>query len=130
MRWIQLIEVKATGEFTKTNRFLKKMSNFNSDKIFHSYGRLGVQELQKATPKDTGKTANSWNYEIVKENGKTSLIWSNDNINEGAVIAILIQYGHGTRNGGYVQGVDYINPALRTTFDRMSKELWKAVTSS
>lgn len=106
------------------------MSNYNPDSIFHSYGRLGVQELQKATPKKTGTTSNSWNYEIVKENGKTSLIWTNDNINKGAVIAILIQYGHGTRNGGYVQGVDYINPALRTTFDRMSKELWKAVTSS
>ena len=106
------------------------MSKFNADKILHAYGRLGVEELQKATPKDTGKTANSWDYEIDKKDGKTSLIWTNSNINDGVLIAIILQYGHGTRNGGYVQGIDYINPALRTTFDRMSKELWKAVTSS
>lgn len=125
-----MIEIKTTGEFKNTNRFLKKMSNIDIDKILNSYGRLGVEELKKATPKDTGKTANSWDYEIEKKDGKISLIWTNNNINKGALIAILIQYGHGTRNGGYVQGVDYINPALRTTFDRMSKELWKAVTSS
>ena len=130
MRCLQLIEIKTTGEFTNTNRFLKSMSKFNVDKILHAYGRLGVEELRKATPKDTGKTANSWDYELDKKDGKTSLIWTNSNINDGVLIAIILQYGHGTRNGGYVQGIDYINPALRTTFDRMSKELWKAVTSS
>ena len=125
-----LIEVKTTGSFDKTNNFLKKMSKFDFDRMLESYGRLGVQELQKATPKRTGTTANSWDYSIEKENGKVSIVWSNNNVENGVNIAVIIQYGHGTRNGGYVQGIDYINPALRSTFDRLSKELWKAVTSS
>ena len=125
-----LIEIKTTGSFDNTTRFLKKMKNFDFDKILNEYGRLGVEELKKATPKRTGKTANSWSYSIEKGRGKVSVIWSNSNVDNGVNIAVIIQYGHGTRTGGYVEGIDYINPALRSTFDRMSKEMWRAVTSS
>ena len=125
-----MIEVKTTGSFDNTTRFLNKMKRFDFDKILDSYGRLGVEELQKATPKRTGTTADSWEYSIERDKGKVSIVWSNTNVQNGVNIAVIIQYGHGTRTGGYVEGIDYINPALRSTFDRMSKEMWRAVTSS
>ena len=94
--------------------------------IFNKYGQKGVQALSSATPVDSGKTASSWNYEIRG----TSIYWTNDNINKGVNIAVILQYGHGTRNGGYVQGRDYINPAIRPIFDSMVDEIWKEVTSA
>jgi len=125
-----MIEIETTGSFDNTSRFLKRLNNLVVDKQLNAYGHLGVEELKKATPKRTGKTSESWTYDIEKKDGSISIVWSNTNVNNGVNIAIILQYGHATRNGSYVEGIDYINPALQSTFDRMSKELWKAVLMS
>ena len=93
----------------------------------NDYGRQGVKLLSKNTPKDSGETSKSWDYAIEHKDGQTSIIWFNDNVNDGQNIAILLQYGHATNNGGYVKGRDYINPALQPLFDKMAKDLWKEV---
>jgi len=89
---------------------------------------MGVDALRDATPKDTGKTADSWGYEIIVNNGSASIVWTNSNQNHGVYIAVLIQYGHATRGGGYVQGRDYINPAMRPVFDKIANDAWLEVT--
>lgn len=125
-----MIKITQKGNFKNTERFLKKMSN---DKIFSSlkkYGKIGVQALSNATPVDSSKTANSWDYEVEIGNGSATIYWINSNINKGVNIAIILQYGHGTRNGGYVVGRDYINPAIRPVFDKIADAVWKEVTSS
>lgn len=93
------------------------------------YGREGVVALAAATPIDTGDTASSWVYEIVRNDGSVSIIFSNTNVSDGENIAILLQYGHGTRNGGYVVGRDYINPAIQPIFDKIANHAWKELTS-
>lgn len=93
------------------------------------YGDEGVAALSAATPTDEGTTANSWYYEIIQDATSWSIVWGNSNVVDGAPIAVLIQHGHGTGTGGYVQGRDYINPALRSIFDRMADDAWKAVTA-
>ena len=93
------------------------------------YAREGVTALASATPVDSGTTAASWGYEIQKRHGKVSIYWTNSNINNGVPIAVILQYGHGTNNGGYVQGRDYINPAIRPIFDKIADNAWKEVTS-
>lgn len=98
-------------------------------KVLERYGKKGVAALAAATPKDTGKTASSWSYEISEGKDTLSLTWKNTNINDGVNIAIILQYGHGTRNGGYVRGVDYINPALKPIFDELADAAWKEVTA-
>ena len=95
--------------------------------LLDKYGREGVAALQTATPKDTGKTSESWYYKIERKNGSVSLTFHNSNQNKGVPIAIILQYGHATGNGGYVEGVDYINPALRPIFDKIAEEAWKEV---
>lgn len=96
--------------------------------ILDKYGKKGVAALREATPKDSGKTAESWSYEIVQSNnGDLRIVWKNDNIQNGLVIAILLQYGHATGNGGYVEGTDYINPAIESIFQQMAKDVWKEV---
>lgn len=117
------------GDFSKTMKFFNFIIGKNYLNILSKYGQEGVNALSSATPKKTGVTAASWNYEIVTENGKTSLIFTNSNINKGVNIAIILQYGHGTRNGGYVAGRDYINPAIQPIFDRLASEAWREVTS-
>ena len=118
------------GDFLKTERFLrnanKKINSFNFDK----YGQMGVAALAANTPVDSGKTASSWSYEVIRASEAIRVVWKNSNINKGVPIAIILQYGHGTRNGGYVQGRDYINPALQPIFDEMAKEMWKEVRSA
>jgi len=96
--------------------------------ILDKYGKIGVEALANATPVDTGETASSWNYSIEHGKNGASLTWNNSNINNGVPIAIIIQYGHGTRGGGYVQGRDYINPAMRPVFDEIADRVWKEVT--
>ena len=125
-----IVSFKQKGDFAKTDRFLHSVvEGWNHHKL-DKYGQMGVEALRAATPKDTGKTANSWSYEIVEEKGRTSIYWRNSNVVNGwANIAILIQYGHSTRNGGYVQGRDYINPAIRPIFDQMADEIWKEVVT-
>jgi hypothetical protein len=119
------IRISQTGDFKKIEKFLKRVSNKDYLKILDKYGKIGVQALSSATPIDSGKTSSSWGYEIYGN----SIYWTNDNINKGVNIAVILQYGHGTRNGGYVQGRDYINPAIRPIFDSMVEDIWKEVTS-
>ena len=106
------------------------MDNFQITKILDKYGKMGVNALANATPLDSGKTAESWGYEIsVKKEGAT-IHWTNTNQNNGVHIAVILQYGHGTGTGGYVQGIDYINPAIRPVFDKIVEEAWMEVVNS
>ena len=123
-----MISVSSKGNFNNTEKFLKKMTQNDLFLTLHYYGAAGVTALANATPLDTGETAASWYYEIKKDNKSISIIWGNTNVVNGRPIAILIQYGHGTRNGGYVVGRDYINPALQPLFDRIASDVWKEVT--
>ena len=125
---MSILTYKTKGSFENTNKFFKKMSQKNIFKSLDKYGEEGVAALTASTPVDTGKTASSWSYEIRKTNSSISIVWKNSNIVDGVPIAVVIQYGHGTATGGYVQGVDYINPALQPIFERISKEIWKEVT--
>lgn len=123
-----IIQFKQNGDFSKTESFLKKLRKLDLDSVLRKYGELGVQALANATPVDTGKTAASWDYKIEKGKGVVTITWTNSNVNNGVPIALLIQYGHGTGTGGYVQGRDYIKPAIRPIFDQLADALWKEVT--
>ena len=122
------ISIKSSGDFKNTEKFLGAMKDQTMYKVLEPYARSGADALSAATPTETGKTASSWGYEITIEQGHCRIDWTNDNINDSVNIAVILQYGHGTRNGGYVQGVDYINPALKPVFDRLAKDAWKEVT--
>jgi hypothetical protein len=122
------IEITQKGSFDNTERYLKHLSQDNLYATLSKYGSLGVSALSNATPVRSGLTAESWYYEIVQRRGYYSIRWHNRNVNEGRPIAILIQYGHGTGTGGYVQGRDYIMPAIRPIFDRIAADAWKEVT--
>lgn len=110
------------------DKFLSNASMKTKSRIFHKYGEMGVRALANATPKDSSKTANSWMYEAKVTNGSAAIYWSNTNVNAGVPIAVIIQYGHGTGTGGYVQGIDYINPAMKPVFKKMADEIWEEVT--
>ena len=125
-----MIRIKHRGTFEKTEMFLKKMTKADYFRVLDAYGRAGVQALIAATPQASGQTANSWGYEIVTQKGKVSIFWTNSNVNDGVNIAVILQYGHGTRNGGYVQGIDYINPAIVPIFENIANEAWKGVTTA
>lgn len=120
------------GNFNHFENFLAKVVHVKPvvRKILEKYGKLGVDALREATPKDTGKTADSWTYDVVEEsNGNLKIVWSNTNVaNDWVPVAILLQYGHATRNGGYVQGIDYINPAIQSIFHNLADEAWKEVS--
>ena len=124
------IKMVCTGSFNKTERFLKKAHNASKtiDSTLTKYGEKGVAALRAATPTRTGLTASSWYYKIEKSGSRITLSFLNSNVNKGVPIAIILQYGHGTNNGGWVQGRDYINPALRPIFDEMVEAIWKEVT--
>lgn len=124
-----MIRITQKGDFIKTTRMLNKAAKPFSKNLFDKYGKKGVAALASATPVDSGKTASSWIYKIENQNGEISINFYNSNINNGALIAIILQYGYTTRNGGWVQGRDYINPAIQPVFDEMVKEAWKEVTS-
>ena len=123
-----MISFSQKGDFSKTARYLNRIKNPSNLTIFDKYGRAGVSALSSATPVDTGKTAESWYYKIEKNSEATSIVFCNSNINEGVPIAIILQYGHGTGTGGYVQGRDYINPAIQPVFDELANTAWKEVT--
>ena len=125
----RVIEMRQSGDFKKSLTFLTHLRKKSIRPILEKYGQKGVEALAEATPKATGKTAASWSYEIKMEKTGAVLSWKNANIVDGVPIALILQYGHGTRNGGYVQGVDYINPAMKPVFDAIRDELWKEVTS-
>ena len=124
------ITISQRGSFERTIKFLKKVHSLSFYNSLSKYGEIGVEALRQATPKDTGKTSESWSYEIHKTANGASINWTNSNNNHGVYIAVLIQYGHGTRNGGYVEGIDYINPAMRPIFEQIASELWNEVISS
>ena len=105
------------------------MSNKEEFKTLDRFGQAGVEALRAATPVQSGETASLWGYEIQNDGATVKIVWTNENINQGVNIAVIIQYGHGTGTGGYVQGRDYINPALRSVFDNIANEVWKEVTS-
>jgi hypothetical protein len=117
------------GNFNKTNRYLRKLSDLELRNILIRYGSEGVNSLRLNTPKDTGLTADMWDYEIKTRSNGFSIYWTNSNINEGIPIAILLQYGHGTRSGAFVEGIDYINPSMRPIFEKIAEDLWKEVTT-
>ena len=123
-----MISFKQKGDFSKLIRYLEKVKDTVRLEDLDKYGREGVAALASATPKESGLTANSWYYEIEIKNGLTTISFHNSNIQNGVPIAIILQYGHGTGTGGWVQGRDYINPAIRPIFDKIVKEAWKEVT--
>ena len=125
-----MVIVKQKGDFSKTEKFLNNISKKQYYRNLQKYAEQGVAALASATPIDSGTTANSWDYEIRQTKNSVSIYWTNSNVNKGVPIAVIIQYGHGTRNGGYVQGRDYINPAMRPIFDKIAENVWKEVTSS
>lgn len=125
-----MISVKVSGSFSKSQAFLQRMQQRTQFAVLHKYGPIGVAALKGATPIEHGETAEGWYYEIVNKPGYFAIHWLNSHIvNPGQIpVAVLIQYGHATRNGGYVEGTDYINPALRPIFDQMANDMWKEVT--
>lgn len=125
-----LISFVNKGSFRKTERLLKKNLNMDLDTYLKKFGERGVVALSEATPVDSGLTADSWYYEIERTDDQITIHWLNSNVvDDWYNVALMIQYGHATRNGGYVKGVDYINPALRSIFDDMAAEIWKEVNS-
>lgn len=125
-----MITVKQTGDFAKIDKFLRKMKTRDARALLERYGQRGVDLLAEATPKDSGKTSESWSYEVEVSSGRYNIVWTNSNINKGVNIAMIIQYGHGTRQGGFIQGIDYINPATQKVFEEMAQELWGEVVNA
>lgn len=125
-----MIRCRVKGDFKNSYSFLDKIRKLDFDSTIERYAEEGVKALSSATPKRTGKTAESWKYEIVKENGRLSIFWTNDNMNNGVPIAVILEYGHGTGWGGYVQGRHYISPAIRPIFDKISEEVRKEVSKN
>lgn len=124
----KVISFKHKGNFSKTEKFLLSNRQCSYEDLLRLYGDMGVEALERATPISTGLTASSWDYCIEKEKNAIRIVWINRNIHQGANIAILLQYGHGTGTGGWVEGVDYINPAMRPVFEALAEKAWKAVT--
>ena len=124
-----MISFTSKGDFKKTDTWLEKLKEVFKVGDLNKYGRMGVEALRSATPKDSGETANSWGYEIIRKEGQTKIVWTNSHINKGVNIAVILQYGHGTGTGGYVQGIDYINPAMKPVFQDIVDQALKEVTS-
>lgn len=125
-----MISITTSGSFSKTEHFLKAVSKLNIMGILEQCGQKGVNALSSATPVDTGRVAGSWGYEVSSRGGFYTITWTNSDVENGFPVAIMLQYGYGTGTGGYVQGRDYINPAMRPVFDQIADRVWKAVTSA
>ena len=123
-----MIEFRQKGDFSKLTRYLEKAKEVVKLGDLDRYGRAGVAALTSATPVASGVTANSWYYKITDKNGSATISFHNSNIQNGVPIAIILQYGHGTRNGGWVEGRDYINPAIRPVFEKIANDAWEDVT--
>ena len=124
-----MVRLTARGDFSKTFKFLENARKLvHIPTILEKYGQKGVDALSAATPKDTGLTADSWYYEVTEADDVYKLTFFNSNINKGVPIALILQYGHGTRNGGWVEGRDYINPAIQPIFDKLANDAWREVT--
>lgn len=125
-----MIQCTVKGDFKKTRGFLQRASKLDLESLLKQYAEEGVEALKAATPVRTGKTADSWNYEIVKQANKVSIFWSNSNTNNGVPIAVIIEYGHGTGWGNYVQGRHYISPAIQPVFDKIAEAVQKEVSKN
>jgi len=125
-----MITFHSKGDWSKTSLFFDRALEFCKLSGLDKYGKAGVEALRKATPVDTGKTADSWEYEIQHSDTGATIIWKNTNVNDGANIALLLQYGHGTVSGSYVQGIDYINPALQPIFDEIVESATKEMNNA
>ena len=123
-----MITFRQKGDFSKASQYLERLKEAAKLGVLDKYGREGVVALASATPTETGLTASSWTYEIERKGNSVSIVYKNSNINKGVPIAVILQYGHGTGTGGWVQGRDYINPAIQPVFDRIADEAWKEVT--
>lgn len=123
-----MIKINQKGDFSKLTTYLVSLKKAVTPKMLEQYGKAGVAALAVATPYDTGLTANSWYYKIEIKDGMATISFNNSNIQNGVPIAIILQYGHGTRNGGWVEGRDYINPALQPIFDKLADDAWREVT--
>ena len=122
------VSLKTNGDFVNTKRYFEQVKKAAKIDILEKYGQAGVAALASATPVDSGKTAGSWYYEIKRQNGSATIEFCNSHVNKGVLIAIILQYGHGTGTGGWVQGRDYINPAIQPIFDKITDEAWREVT--
>lgn len=125
-----MIVFRQKGDFSRATKYFKKAQRAANAADLDKYGQAGVNALSSATPVDTGSTANSWYYKIERSRDTTSITFHNSNIQNGVPIAIILQYGHGTGNGGWVQGRDYINPAIRPIFDKITNDAWREVTNA
>lgn len=125
-----MIKIRQKGDFSKVTNYFERVKNVFHVSILDKYGQEGVAALSSATPKDTGKTSESWYYEIVNKRDRAEIQFYNSNIQNGVPIAIILQYGHGTGTGGWVEGRDYINPAIQPIFDKILNDVWKEVTRS
>lgn len=123
-----MITIESQGEWKLTRNWFDRMTKLDLALIMNQFGKEGVSALAAATPSRSSLTSKSWNYEVTRKGNNWKITWTNSNVNKGANIAVLIQYGHGTRNGGYVVGRDYINPAIRPVFDKIAQKAWKEVT--
>jgi hypothetical protein len=123
-----MITIESQGDWKLTRNWFDRMTKLDLALIMNQFGKEGVSALAAATPSRSGLTSKSWNYEVTRKGNNWKITWTNSNVNKGANIAVLIQYGHGTRNGGYVVGRDYINPAIRPVFDKIAQKAWKEVT--
>lgn len=122
-----MISFEVSGSFKNTEKFLQTMKSGEIFKELNKYGQIGVEALSRATPVDSSLTAQSWTYEVINKSGKYEIIWKNTNVESGIPVAILIQYGHATRNGGWIEGRDYINPAIQPLFDKIAEDVWERV---
>lgn len=122
------LKINVQGDWNTTKKFLDKAKGVFKKYSFDDYGKMGVEALRANTPIDTGSTANSWYYKIERDGKGVTINWLNRNVNKGVVIAVILQYGHGTGNGGYVRGTDYINPAMRNIFQKIADDMWREVT--
>lgn len=125
-----MLSVDVTGDFGKTVNWFNRVNKAQYLQILDNYGVMGVEALASATPSETGLTSQSWSHQVIKTGSGYRIEWTNSHVEKGVNIAILLDMGHGTRNGGYVEGRNYIVPALRDIFDQIAEETWKVVTSS
>ena len=124
-----MISITSRGDFRRTIKSLQRMTEADIFASLESYGQRGVNALAAATPKDSGQAASSWDFYVKRSKTSWSIVWTNSNVENGYPVVIGLQYGHGTGTGGWVQGQDFINPAIRPIFDQISQDVWKAVTS-
>lgn len=124
-----MFRIRSSGSFKNSKRFLQEVQKQNFMAVLDHYGQDGIIALSMNTPRDTGETSVSWGYQVILDKGEARLEFTNSNINKGVPIAVILQYGHGTGTGGYVQGRDYINPAIQPVFDRIVDSIWTEVKS-